>query len=104
MFVLYLALVGTIAAFWLYYRLLRSIEVTKAMMISLVTPLVAVLIGTFFGETLEWWTLAGGALILSSVGLILFQPKRELAAENAEEKLPKRENSELDIMPLEATN
>lgn len=102
--VLYLASVGTIAAFWLYYWLLRNIEVTKAMMISLVTPLVAVLIGTFFGETLEWRTLAGGALILSSVGFILFQPKRKLAAENVGEKLSKHENSELDIMPLEATN
>jgi len=85
--VLYLASVGTIAAFLLYYRLLRNIEVTKAMMISLVTSLVAVLIGTFFGEVLQWQTLAGGALILLSVGLILFHPKRELAAEKAEEKL-----------------
>ncbi len=49
--VLYLTLFGTIAAFWLYYWLLRRIESTKAMMISLVTPLIAVLIdGIFLGE------------------------------------------------------
>jgi len=102
--VLYLALVGTIAAFWLYYWLLRNIEVTKAMTIALVTPLVAVLIGTFFGETLQRQTLAGGALILLSVGLIAFQPKKESAPQKTEEKLLNHENSELDVTPLEATN
>jgi drug/metabolite transporter (DMT)-like permease len=40
--VLYLAVVGTIAAFWLYYWLLQRVESTKAMTIALVTPLVAV--------------------------------------------------------------
>src|SRR5439155_1512096 len=43
--ILYLTLLGTIAAFWLYYWLLSKIESTKAMMISLVTPLIAVVIG-----------------------------------------------------------
>lgn len=46
--VLYLSILGTIAAFWLYYWLLSKIESTKAMMISLVTPLIAVVIGAFF--------------------------------------------------------
>ena len=72
--VLYLALVGSIAAFWLYYWLLKNMEATKAMLIALVTPFVAVLIGNFtLGETLQKQTLAGGALILLSVGLILFR-------------------------------
>lgn len=69
--VLYLTLLGTIAAFWLYYWLLSRIESTKAMMISLVTPLIAVLIGAIFlGERLPPQTLFGGLLIISSVGLI----------------------------------
>jgi drug/metabolite transporter (DMT)-like permease len=69
--VLYLTTVGTIAAFWLYYWLLKRIESTKAMMISLVTPLLAVLIGALaLGETLPTRTGLGGALILSSVGMI----------------------------------
>ncbi len=106
--VLYLALVGSVAAFWLFYWLLRNIEITKAMMISLVTPFVAVLIGSFFGETLQWQALAGGALILSSVSLILFQPKKNLAAENTEEKLLKHKKSELrsdsEVTPLKVTN
>lgn len=72
--VLYLTLAGTIAAFWLYYWLLARIESTKAMMISLVTPLLAVVIGNIFlGETLPPQTLVGGLLILASIALIVFR-------------------------------
>jgi drug/metabolite transporter (DMT)-like permease len=74
--VLYLTLAGTIAAFWLYYWLLARIESTKAMMISLVTPLLAVIIGNIFlGETLPPQTLFGGLLILASIALIVFRKK-----------------------------
>ena len=74
--VLYLTIFGTIAAFWLYYWLLSRIESTKAMMISLVTPLLAVVIGALFlGEKLLPQTFAGGILILSSIGLIVFRRK-----------------------------
>jgi drug/metabolite transporter (DMT)-like permease len=69
--VLYLTVLGTIVAFWLYYWLLSRIESTKAMMISLVTPMIAVLIGgVFLGERLPPQTLFGGLLIIASVGLI----------------------------------
>lgn len=80
--VLYLSLAGTIAAFWLYYWLLARIESTKAMMISLVTPLIAVVVGNIFlGETLPPQTLIGGLLILSGIGLIVFRRRiRELKA------------------------
>lgn len=74
--VLYLTLAGTIAAFWLYYWLLARIESTKAMMISLVTPLLAVVIGNIFlGETLPPQTLVGGLLILASIALIVFRKR-----------------------------
>jgi drug/metabolite transporter (DMT)-like permease len=74
--VLYLSVFGTIAAFWLYYWLLSKIESTKAMMISLVTPLIAVIIGAIvLGETLPPLTGLGGALILASIGLIVFRKK-----------------------------
>ena len=75
--VLYLTILGTIAAFWLYYWLLSRIESTKAMMISLVTPLIAVLIGAIFlGERLPMRTLVGGVLIISSIGLIVLKRQR----------------------------
>ncbi len=74
--VLYLTIFGTIAAFWLYYWLLSKIESTRAMMISLVTPLIAVIVGaSFLGETLPPQTIFGGFLILASIGLIVFRRK-----------------------------
>ncbi|MBL8123532.1 MAG: DMT family transporter [Pyrinomonadaceae bacterium] len=75
--VVYLAVAGTIAAFWLYYWLLSRIESTKAMMISLVTPLLAVMIGAIvLGEQLPPQTYFGGALIMGSIGLIVLRRKR----------------------------
>lgn len=74
--VLYLTILGTIAAFWLYYWLLSKIESTKAMMISLVTPLIAVVVGgIFLGERLPPQTFFGGILIIASIGLIVFRRK-----------------------------
>jgi drug/metabolite transporter (DMT)-like permease len=75
--VVYLAVLGTIGAFWLYYWLLMRVESTKAMMISLVTPLIAVVIGAIIlGETLPPQTFVGGLLIMASIGLIVFGRNR----------------------------
>jgi drug/metabolite transporter (DMT)-like permease len=75
--VLYLTIPGTIAAFWLYYWLLSRIESTRALMISLVTPLIAVLIGAIFlDERLPPQTLFGGVLIIASIGLIVFRRRK----------------------------
>lgn len=73
--ILYLAIMGSIVAFWLYYWLLSKIDVTKAMMIAFVTPLIAVFVGSFFGEKLEIQTILGGILVLASVGLIVWKRK-----------------------------
>jgi len=86
--VLYLTILGTIAAFWLYYWLLSKIESTKAMMISLVTPLVAVVVGAIvLGEWLPPQTFFGGVLIIASIGLIVFRRKSfgQPSRRNAEE-------------------
>jgi drug/metabolite transporter (DMT)-like permease len=72
--IFYLSVFGTIAAFWLYYWLLSRIESTKAMVISLVTPLIAVVIdGVFLGERLPPQTLLGGLLIIASISLIVIR-------------------------------
>lgn len=72
--VLYLTVVGSVVAFWLYYWLLGKVESTKAMMIAVVTPLIAVIAGWLaLGETLPAQTFAGGALIIASVALIVFR-------------------------------
>lgn len=86
--VVYLAIVGSILAFWLYYWVLNKIEATKAMMIAFVTPIVAVIVGWLaLGEQLPAQTLLGGILVLASVALVLIKRKRvpqvekELAAD-----------------------
>ena len=73
--VLYLAVMGSITAFWLYYWLLQHMDVTRAMMISLVTPLLAVVIGAFWrGEQLNIQTFFGAIFILTSVALVVLRP------------------------------
>ena len=72
--ILYLTILGTIVAFWLYYWLLSRIESTQAMMISLVTPLIAVVIGAVtIGEKMPPQTGLGGLMIIGSIGLIVFR-------------------------------
>jgi drug/metabolite transporter (DMT)-like permease len=69
---LYLAVVGSVIAFLLYYWLLRNMDVTKSMLIALVTPVVAVLLGMIvLGEQFGWRTLAGGAMIMLGIALIV---------------------------------
>ena len=75
--VLYLTLVGTIAAFWLFYWLLEKVESTFAMMISVVTPLIAVILGwLILDERMPPQTLAGGLLILAGIALIVLRRSR----------------------------
>jgi drug/metabolite transporter (DMT)-like permease len=74
--ILYLALVGSALAFLLYYWLVRKIEVTKTMLIALVTPVIALLIGMIgLDEQVSWRVGTGSAAILSGISLILVQRK-----------------------------
>jgi len=75
--VLHLAIVGTVVAFWLYYWLLSKIESTRAMMLSLVTPVIAVIVGASVGdESFPPQILLGGSLILGCIALILVRTHR----------------------------
>jgi len=69
---LYLAVVGSVIAFLLYYWLVLNMDVTKSMLIALVTPVVAVLLGMIvLDEQIGWRTLAGGAMIISGIAFIV---------------------------------
>ncbi len=82
---LYLTLVGSVAAFLLFYWLVRHVDVTKTMLIALVTPLAAVLLGMLvLGEEVTWRTLAGGALIMSGIGLVMLRRGRATPTAPAE--------------------
>lgn len=74
--VLYLALAGSVTAFWLNYWLLKRMGATKLLVMSLVEPLIAVLLGAIvLSEALPAGTVLGGACILASTWLVL-APRR----------------------------
>ena len=75
---LYLAVIGTVIAFSLYYWLIRNMNVTDTMLIALVTPVVAVVLGMIvLKERLEWRTLVGGLMIISGIALIVLRRTRK---------------------------
>ena len=70
----YLAIVGSVIAFLMYYWLIRHTDVTGVLMIPLVTPLIAVLFGVFFGgETIGWHTAVGGLAIIGGTALTMLR-------------------------------
>lgn len=76
---LYLAVVGSVIAFILYYWLVINMDVTKSMLIALVTPVVAVILGMLvLDEQIGWRTLIGGAMIMFGISLIVIRRRRSL--------------------------
>jgi len=68
---LYLAVVGSVIAFMLYYWLVHNMDVTKTMLIAMVTPVVAVVLGmVVLGEDLSWRTVAGGIMIMAGLRFV----------------------------------
>ena len=75
--VLYLALVGSVIAFLLFYWLLRQMDVTKVLLIALVTPVLAVALGAaVLGERLGGRAFLGTAMILGGVFLGVRRPAK----------------------------
>jgi drug/metabolite transporter (DMT)-like permease len=78
----YLAVVGSVIAFLLYYWLVQHMDVTNTMLIALVTPVIAVTLGMLvLNEELSWRTFAGGAMIISGIALIIVRRRRREEAE-----------------------
>lgn len=76
----YLVIVGSVVAFALYYWLVRNMDVTNTMLIALVTPVVAVVLGMIvLNEKLNWRLFAGGACIMSGIGLIILRKQNKKA-------------------------
>lgn len=70
----YLALVGSALAFLLYYWLVKRIDVTKTMLISLVTPVIALLIGMLtLSESVSIRLILGSVAILAGISLIVIE-------------------------------
>jgi drug/metabolite transporter (DMT)-like permease len=80
---LYLAIVGSVIAFLLYYWLILNMDVTKSMLIALVTPVVAVILGMIvLNEEFGWRTLAGGAMIMLGIAFIVLRKNPYQAVES----------------------
>ena len=74
----YLAIVGSVLAFLLYYWLVHNMDVTKSMLIALVTPVVAVFLGMIvLKEQLNWRTIAGGVTIMLGIAFIVVEKARK---------------------------
>ncbi len=72
---LYLGLVTTLAAQWLYVAGLRTVQASRASIVATVEPVVAGLLGyAVFGETLEPLQLVGAASVVA--GAVLAQVRR----------------------------
>ena len=70
----YLALLGSSLAFCLMYWLVRRVEITKIMLISLVTPVTAVLLGALvLDETLSSHAMLGGLCVMLGLGLVIYR-------------------------------
>ena len=81
---LYLAVVGSVIAFLLYYWLVQNMDVTKSMLIALLTPVVAVILGMIvLDEEIGWRTLIGGAMIMSGIAFIVVRGARKKKPETA---------------------
>ncbi len=70
--IVYLGLVGSVLGFALYYYVLRHVEATRVALITLITPVLALMLGHLLnGEALQPEAVLGTAAILS--GLLMFE-------------------------------
>ncbi|MGD8618071.1 MAG: DMT family transporter [Gammaproteobacteria bacterium] len=70
--IVYLGIIGSVLGFALYYYVLRHVEATRVALITLVTPVIALLLGHILnGEPLQAEAWVGTSAILS--GLLLFE-------------------------------
>ena len=70
--IVYLGFIGSVLGFALYYHVLRQVEATRVALITLITPVIALLLGhNFNGEPLQPEVWIGTTAILS--GLLLFE-------------------------------
>ncbi len=75
--ILYLSIFGSVLGFIMYFYVLKNMEASRTALVTLITPVLALLIGQQFNHevlTLEIWL--GSACILSGMLLYQWKPKR----------------------------
>jgi drug/metabolite transporter (DMT)-like permease len=68
--VAYLAVLGSVVTFLIYFHLLKTWKATTMSYIAIITPVIALALGWMLrGERVTLWSLAGGVLVLAGVAL-----------------------------------
>ncbi len=75
--IVYLAVFGSVIAFWAYYILIRQMDATIVSLSTLIIPIVALALGRLFlDETVTPMAVAGIATVLAGVGVALRPARR----------------------------
>lgn len=75
---LFLGILGSGLAFVLCYYLIHEIGPTRTSMVTYLFPLGGVILGvTFLHEQLTWQVITGAALIIASLGVANWEPKKQ---------------------------
>lgn len=73
----YLALIGSVTTFLIYYALLKRLSATLMALVALLTPPIAVILGIMYrDEQLGALTLTGGAVVMAGVALFQLEDRR----------------------------
>jgi drug/metabolite transporter (DMT)-like permease len=81
---LWLGFLGSSLAYFFYFGLLHSAGPTRTAMVTYVPPLIGLLLGAIvLGESLGWYSLLGGIMII--LGIIMVNMKQKLPLEVAAE-------------------
>jgi drug/metabolite transporter (DMT)-like permease len=68
----YLAILGTIVTFGIYFRLIKVTSAVTMTYVAIITPVIAVILGwLILNEGLDYYALAGSALVICGVGISL---------------------------------
>jgi drug/metabolite transporter (DMT)-like permease len=74
---LYLALAGSVVAAWLNYWLLSRVGAVNLLIMGLIEPVIAILLGAWIlDESMNAQAIVGGVVILASVWLAMAPPRR----------------------------
>lgn len=77
-----LALLCSAVAYFIYFRLIADIGPTKALTVTFLIPLFALVWGSvFLGEAINFNTLIGCALVVLATWLVVFQPNQAVVKE-----------------------
>lgn len=72
--IIYLAIMGSVFGFSLYYFLIHALEASKVALITLITPVSALFVGYWFNyETISLFVIMGTVLILLGLGLFQYR-------------------------------